>query len=85
MREMSDATSMQYDPMAASSHKRLPVESAMPGTTLKLIPLKAFHSGGQLIGQLELLLCIHRTNVLEGWIACSAVCNQLWMKTHGSA
>lgn len=59
MREMSNALSRQYDVMAASSNNRLPVESAMSGTTLKLIPLKAFHSGGQLIGApLQPTICL---------------------------
>eukprot|EP00884_Botryococcus_braunii_P017452 jgi/Botrbrau1/4390/Bobra.105_2s0036.1 len=48
VREMSDLGSQQFDAAAASVKRRLPVESAMPGTTLGLIPLRAFESGGTL-------------------------------------
>lgn len=53
MESMSDALSRQFDPAAAANVKRLPVQSAMPGTTLQLIPLKAFQTGGNLIGTLS--------------------------------
>lgn len=56
MKEMSNMTSPQFDPAAASASKRLPVASAMPGTTLQLIPLQAFHSGGVLFGTSRNLL-----------------------------
>lgn len=39
-REMSNFTSRQFDPQAVSRVKYLPVESAMPGTTLQLIPME---------------------------------------------
>lgn len=39
-RDMASATSRQYDPQASSRAKYLPVESAMPGTTLQLIPME---------------------------------------------
>jgi hypothetical protein len=55
VREMSDLGSQQFDAAAASVKRRLPVESAMPGTTLGLIPLRAFESGGTLYG---MLLCV---------------------------
>jgi nitric-oxide synthase len=48
LREMSKFESANYDAGAMSSGKHLPVESAMPGTTLGLIPLQAFESGGTL-------------------------------------
>ena len=54
MESMSDALSRQFDPAAAARVKRLPVQSAMPGTTLQLIPLKAFQTGGSLIGSIAL-------------------------------
>ena len=37
-------TSRQYDPGALQRGKFLPVESAMPGTTLQMIPMEV---GGQ--------------------------------------
>lgn len=48
VKEMSSMTSRQYDPLAISKSKRLPVESSMPGTTLSSIPLDVFASGGTL-------------------------------------
>ena len=50
VQEMSKFSSAQFDPAAIGTAKRLPVESAMPGTTLELIPLQAFDSGGLLYG-----------------------------------
>lgn len=46
--EMANIKSRQFDPAAISKAKYLPTESAMPGTTLRLIPLKVFASGGTL-------------------------------------
>ena len=40
-----------FDAAAALQSRRLPVESAMPGTTLGLIQLKSFESGGCLYGE----------------------------------
>ena len=37
---MSRMSSRQYDPMAGLRGRFLPVESAMPGTTLDLIPME---------------------------------------------
>ncbi|KAK9841746.1 hypothetical protein WJX81_000306 [Elliptochloris bilobata] len=48
MREMRTATSPQFDPAALAAARRLPVESAVPGTTLAPIPLRAFAAGGVL-------------------------------------
>lgn len=48
VKEMASMKSRQFDPSAIQKSKRLPVESAMPGTTLKLIPLEVFSSGGVL-------------------------------------
>ncbi len=48
LREMSQFEGANFDAAAMSSGKYLPVESAMPGTTLGLIPLQAFESGGTL-------------------------------------
>ena len=45
-------TSRQFDPAAPGTANFLPVESAMPGTTLQVIALQAFHSGGALYGEL---------------------------------
>ena len=48
--DMGKHESVNYDPAACSNGKYLPVESAMPGTTLGLIPLQAFEAGGTLYG-----------------------------------
>lgn len=48
---MSNFSSPQFDAAAVAPAKHLPVESAMPGTTLQLIPLNAFDSGGLLYGK----------------------------------
>jgi nitric-oxide synthase len=45
---MAKATSRQYDPAATDKVRRLPVESSMPGTTLRTIPLRVFSAGGTL-------------------------------------
>ena len=39
-RDMSKMSSRQFDPMALTRGRFLPVESAMPGTTLELIPME---------------------------------------------
>eukprot|EP00468_Gymnochlora_sp_CCMP2014_P009212 CAMPEP_0167746952 /NCGR_PEP_ID=MMETSP0110_2-20121227/4001_1 /TAXON_ID=629695 /ORGANISM="Gymnochlora sp., Strain CCMP2014" /LENGTH=483 /DNA_ID=CAMNT_0007631779 /DNA_START=85 /DNA_END=1536 /DNA_ORIENTATION=+ len=46
--EMSDFNSRTFDPAAYNQGRFLPVESSVPGTTLGMIPLKAFASGGTL-------------------------------------
>lgn len=46
LKEMSDFSSRNFDSSAASLGRYVPVESPMPGTTLGLIPLRAFDSGG---------------------------------------
>ena len=51
MKEMSNFSSAQFDAAAVSTGRHLPVESAMPGTTLQIIPLQAFESGGVLYGE----------------------------------
>lgn len=43
-------TGGNFDAAAMSMSRYLPVESAMPGTTLGLIALKAFETGGTLYG-----------------------------------
>jgi len=48
VRDMASMTSRQFDPGAMAQTKRLPVESSMPGTTLKAIPLEVFSTGGVL-------------------------------------
>ncbi|KAL4421002.1 hypothetical protein ABPG77_008839 [Micractinium sp. CCAP 211/92] len=48
VRDMSKMSSRQFDPLALSRGRFLPVESAMPGTTLELIPMEVFASGGML-------------------------------------
>jgi hypothetical protein len=48
MKEMSRVGSRHFDFQAARMHGMLPVESAMPGTTLGLVRLAAFTSGGAL-------------------------------------
>lgn len=47
--EMSSLHSPNYDGGAAQIRQK-PVQSAMPGTTLGTIALKAFESGGTLYG-----------------------------------
>ncbi|BDA41159.1 probable nitric oxide-associated protein 1 at N-terminal half [Coccomyxa sp. Obi] len=48
VKDMSDVTSPQFDPAALGIANYLPVESAMPGTTLQLIALNTYESGGVL-------------------------------------
>ncbi|WIA31824.1 hypothetical protein OEZ86_002691 [Tetradesmus obliquus] len=48
LKEMSSLTGGNFDAAAMASARHLPVESAMPGTTLGLIPLQAFETGGTL-------------------------------------
>ncbi|KAF8070981.1 nitric oxide synthase [Scenedesmus sp. PABB004] len=48
LREMSSLTGGNFDAAALATRRYLPVESAMPGTTLGLIPLQAFETGGTL-------------------------------------
>jgi hypothetical protein len=45
-----------FDAAAAATSRYLPVESAMPGTTLGIIPLQAFETGGTLYGEATSLL-----------------------------
>ncbi len=40
VKQMSSASGMHFDPMAAAKLGYLPTESPMPGTTLKLIPME---------------------------------------------
>ncbi len=54
-REMSKGSSRCFQPTAKAQSRRLPVESAMPGTTLQTIELKAFASGGALFGESTIL------------------------------
>lgn len=56
LREMSRLEGMNYDPAAQGNGRYLPVESAMPGTTLGIIPLRAFKSGGCLFGEMLALV-----------------------------
>ena len=42
--------SSSFDPAAVAHSRHLPVESAMPGTTLQLIPLSTFSGNGALYG-----------------------------------
>ena len=49
VQEMRRADGPQFDAAAASVAKRLPVASAVPGTTLGRIPLAAFSAGGSLV------------------------------------
>eukprot|EP00879_Flechtneria_rotunda_P017821 GHRR01018680.1.p1 GENE.GHRR01018680.1~~GHRR01018680.1.p1 ORF type:complete len:565 (+),score=194.15 GHRR01018680.1:1522-3216(+) len=48
LNEMSSFTGGNFDAAALATSRFLPVESAMPGTTLGLIPLQAFETGGTL-------------------------------------
>lgn len=48
VKDMSTHRSRQFDPLAPHQVKHLPTESAMPGTTLRVIPLDVFSSGGTL-------------------------------------
>ncbi len=50
VKETKVATSPHFDPAAAAVGRRLPLEAALPGTTLARIPLRAFASGdGRLV------------------------------------
>lgn len=51
LKEMGNMSSMQFDPAATRWAKRAPTESAMPGTTLRLIPLSCFATGEFLYGR----------------------------------
>lgn len=42
---MSSMSSRQFDPLALSRGRFLPVESSMPGTTLEVIPMEASLAG----------------------------------------
>lgn len=46
--EMSSAASQHFDAQAGFARRHLPMESAMPGTTLGRLRLAAFSSGGAL-------------------------------------
>lgn len=48
---MSKFDGGNFDAAALGTARYLPVESPMPGTTLGLIPLRAFASGGTLFGE----------------------------------
>lgn len=48
LKEMANMTSRHFDAKATQVGRRLPVESAMPGTTLGFVKLGAFSSGGAL-------------------------------------
>jgi hypothetical protein len=48
LQEMSSFGSRHYDAQASVAKRRMPMESAMPGTTLGMIRLAAFSSGGAL-------------------------------------
>ena len=52
-REMASFSSKHYDAAATLASRRLPVESAMPGTTLGVIPMDTFAAGGTLFGALK--------------------------------
>lgn len=60
-REMASFSSKHYDAAATLAARRLPVESAMPGTTLGVIAMDTFAAGGTLFGT------SHR--VLGYWLA----------------
>ena len=51
LKEMGQFDSANFDPAAMSNGRYLPVESDMPGTTLGIIPLQAFATGGTLYGE----------------------------------
>eukprot|EP00878_Enallax_costatus_P042888 GHUV01050395.1.p1 GENE.GHUV01050395.1~~GHUV01050395.1.p1 ORF type:complete len:111 (+),score=8.13 GHUV01050395.1:138-470(+) len=63
-----------------STSRYLPVESAMPGTTLGLIALKAFDSGGTLYGTLGPW---ERSHCLCMFLECSSLLVELqsWFMT----
>ncbi|KAG1679418.1 hypothetical protein FOA52_007709 [Chlamydomonas sp. UWO 241] len=48
LRDMGKFDGDNFDPAAMANGRFLPVESAMPGTTLGIIPLQAFATGGTL-------------------------------------
>ncbi len=57
-------SSTQFDPAAIGIAGHLPVESAMPGTTLQLIALNTFEAGGTLFGALSCMRCISANNAI---------------------
>ena len=48
---MSQGNTRYFQAPAKAQSKQLPMESAMPGTTLSTIQLQAFSSGGALYGE----------------------------------
>lgn len=50
-------SSRQFDPLALSRGRFLPVESAMPGTTLELIPMEVRPAA---VSVAHFLLCLDR-------------------------
>lgn len=68
-REMSSFSSKHYDAAATLAARRLPVESAMPGTTLGVIPMETFAAGGTLYGA-----CCEGVGGVVGCVMCVCVC-----------
>ena len=68
--EMSTMASSSFDPAAVAHSRHLPVESAMPGTTLQLIPLSAFSGNGALYGAPRCPRCVRLSR--KGPAECGA-------------
>ncbi len=50
MQDMGQMDGTNFDAAALANGRFLPVESPMPGTTLGILPLRAFAAGGCLFG-----------------------------------
>ena len=71
-REMSQGNTRYFQAPAKAQSGQLPVESAMPGTTLGTIQLQAFTSGGALYG--EGISSAHLPSMLAGAQECVKIC-----------
>jgi nitric-oxide synthase, plant len=72
LKEMANMTSRHFDTRATLAGRKLPVESAMPGTTLGFVKLGAFSSGGALYDTPGVLLLhskLHAVLLVQFW-AC---------------
>ncbi len=66
---MSSFSSKHFDAAATLAARRLPVESAMPGTTLGVIPMETFAAGGTLYGMCGQFV-VYMGGVWSVWSVC---------------
>jgi ribosome biogenesis GTPase A len=82
LREMATMGSRHFDMKAVVAKKLLPVESAMPGTTLGRVPLGAFSSGGTLYDTPGACLSLHDYDCHHHTYVLSKRCHGLPSKRH---